>query len=180
MSNLSKKKLASSSRRQFITRIGLGSVAVAGLSSCDLSDLNFIGRLKEKSGPPLEKDLETFVELSNLRENIGKVVVRTRKAIANLKDIPPELQNLLSADKLKKLEEEEIAYYRNFYTKNYTASQIKELIKIYRSQVWQKFTQDMETLNTVKPGDTDERPSSKFTNQINEILNSKRKKPTVR
>lgn len=173
-----KKNLSSLPRRKFLGQVGLGGLAAVSLSSCELSDLNFIGKLKSNNnGVPSDADLKTFIALSKLQENIERIIDRTKKNVSSMREPSPAIGNLLSNDKVQKLLDEETQYYMNFYRAHYNAGEIKDLIAIHSSKVWLKYNESIQDINSTKPGSENERPSAKFFAQLNALLNTGRTKP---
>lgn len=173
MTNLKGKNKLHQNRRQFIAKVSLGTAAVAGLSSCEISDLNFIGKLKSNAGgPPDDKDIAALVKFLNLNESIEKIVQRMKKNVFKLKKIPAGMQELFSDSEVNKLIENETQFYITFYKNSFTAGEVHELVKIFSSKIWKKYTESLADLNSTKLGDLNAKPSSKFVAKVNALLSS--------
>lgn len=165
------KKESGTTRRQFIGQAAVGSTALVGLTSCELSDLNFIGKLKgSASGKPSEKEIASFLQAIELEENVKKVVDRMKKNLKMLNPVPPEVAELFSDTEVAKLISDEVAFYTNFYQSNYTAGEVRDLTRIINSKLWQKYTHDLQTAGN-EPGST-QRPSTKFATLVTEKMKS--------
>jgi hypothetical protein len=171
---MSSPKKKQQNRREFLTKVGLGSVAAAGLSSCEISDLNFIGKFKSNS-PLAESELENFVSMANSNSNIEKTILRMKKNIFSLKKIPVAINDLFSDKNIKNLMTEETEFYKSYYKTNYTASEIRELTKIMNSKVWRKYIQMNNELSLANSGDVSDRPSNKFIAKVNALLSENKK-----
>lgn len=164
-------KESKSTRRQFIGQVGVGSTALVGLSSCELSNLNFIGKIKDSVGAsakPSEKDINDFIKIIAVEENVKKVAERMKKNLNSMNPVPAELAKLFSDEGIKKLANDETEFYTNFFKTRYTAGELRELNRILTSKLWIKYNHDLQEAG-MEPG-PEERPSRKFANYVNELM----------